>query len=221
MVNRSPNRGAIVLVALAASQAVADAEFVASADNAPFCRRLLERLNAGEDPPEVIAHIGATRLAFAPGRIAFQTANAREITEEIHHAAFDVDNDGGDEILIKYGTSLRGEYGELLWVVRSDIKTLDFANTARFSHQEYARFEAIESIAPWPYKSRGLYLVEITPFSLDGKNYLGIEDTLFGNPSFPTRSWVIATFRGRKLGPGGFGHETDDFETICSFRLSR
>jgi len=38
------------------------------------------------------------------------------------------------------------------------------------------------------------------------------------SPSFFDRPWVIAKFGGHALGQGGFSHETDDFETICSFK---
>jgi hypothetical protein len=111
-----------------------------------------------------------------------------------------------------------GGYGDLLWILRRPREGLDLSSAPDFSWDEYARLEAVESTTPWPYESRGLFLVQITPFSFGGVRYLSLKDTLFADASFPNRAWVIAKYTGRRFGPGGFGHDTDDFETICSFK---
>jgi len=208
-----------ILAAVSPSWGAASTTFVASEDRAAFCQQLLKRLNHGEKPSDALGRIGARRATFSSGRIAFQAApKASIVTEAVDIASFDVDNDGKDEILLKYLTSLRGEYGDLLWIIRHGAEERDFAKVPYFSWEEFSRLEAIESTTPWPYESRGLFLMEITPFSLSGINYFSLKDNLFGNPSFLDRTWVIAKLGGHALGQGGFGHETDDFETICSFK---
>ena len=219
-----------LLVVVSYVDAGADA-FVAVEEKAGFCRELLEQLNDHEDLANALAPIGASSATFSHGQISFKlTPSDTEHTEGISYTSFDIDNDGYNEILVKYLTSQHGAYGELLWVVRPSSREIDFAKNPHFSSKEFLAFDSIESSSPWPYKPRGLFFVEITPFSVGGVNYLGIRDTLFNKPtltksirdrSFRERSWVVAKFRGKKLAVGVFGHVTDDFQTICRFNRRR
>ena len=211
-------RLAFLATCLGPLAAAAAERFVVDESKMGLCDSLVKRLNSGMSVARALQAPGVKTPRWSPGRMTFQTSpSSPKTTEAIEHATFDIDNDGRQEVLIKYITGFGG-YGDLLWILRRPREEIDFSSVPDFSWDEYARLDAVESTTPWPYESRGLFLVQITPFSFGGVRYLSLKDTHFGEASFPDRTWVIAKYAGRRLGPGGFGHDTDDFETICSFK---
>ncbi len=186
----------------------------------PFCQTVHKHLIHERSPQAVLAASGVTIPAFQGGKLYLQKEPGGPIQDHsVAYAAFDIDNDGKDEVLISYFAGLRGHIGELLWILRDSTGDLGRSSGSALSDEQFARLEAIESMTPWAYERHGLFLVELVPFKHNDTSYIALKDLLFGNPAFPERTFIIAKYSGKRLGEGGFGHITDDINILCKFKF--
>jgi hypothetical protein len=168
----------------------------------------------------VLALSGASIPAFQGGKFYFQAVpEGPTLDEDVTYASFDIDNDGKDEVLIRYIAGLHGHMGELLWILRDPTGELGRSPDTALSDEQFSRLEAVESMTPWAYERHGLFLVELVPFKHNGTSYIALKDLFFGDPAFPERAFIIAKYSGERLGEGGFGHITDNINVLCKFKL--
>jgi len=157
------------------------------------------------------------RPTFAPQlewrQVSYTFLNDRGERHQIEAQAieFDIDNDGRPETLLRESTLLRSETGDFLFVFkdRKAPSSLQDVVTLR----ERTSWTGIYSYTPWPYMELGLSLVDISPFSFEGHNYVLLVDAHFGR--LVGRSMLIVEYRGVAKAITGSEYPTDDFKTIC------
>jgi hypothetical protein len=186
-----------------------------------LCRTVLSYLNQSKSINRAVWLSGFKAIPFRPASLSFQvTAEGSQLTESVEAAHFDIDNDGTPELVVKYQTWLRNRPGDLLWIFPKTT-TIDINALPHLTPEEFGRMEAVEPMSPWPYADRGIHFADIAALVQDGVTYLSLRDTLFGNPKFPDRRWLIAKYSGHGIRSTGYHAFTDDLETVCAFRYSR
>ena len=213
-------RIACTLALLSLVAPVAGATFEADHESV-LCLTVLSHLNQTKSINRAVRLSGFTVIPFRPTSLSFQVAaEGRQFTESVEAARFDIDNDGTPEVVVKYQTWLHNSPGDVLWIFPK-AATIDINALPDLTHEEFARMGAVEPMSPWPYADRGIWFANIAALVREGVTYLSLRDTLFGDPKFPDRRWLIAKYSGRGIRSTGYHASTDDLEPVCAFRYSR
>ena len=109
---------------------------------------------------------------------------------KVQYAHFDINNDGKNELLVRDITSLRGKYGDYLYVFKD--KEYDFSLTPFITLEKLNSTSGIFPQTPWPYIEHHIYLATIYPFTYKNRNYVGMNDIFF--PKNYSRSFIIAEY---------------------------
>ena len=146
---------------------------------------------------------------------SFNVLNGRN--EPVHRiasvASFDIDNDGQTETIWKESTSLWGESADYLTVFEGD----NHPNPDDAVPADDTDWVGIRSFGNSPYERYGFTMGHLFLVSYAGRNYVLMEDVLFGRE----RRGVIlvAEYRGRPKIDKDYSSlnntETDDINVVC------